>query len=192
MSTTRLVVSCLAMAAWVIAGCVGCSGVPVPRPFAIEELLIDQSLLPQGWEQQGPPSSRNAPVRLGVERSGVSFISYGGVANQHVYRCNSVRAAAREYPGEADSWFSPREGWGAWTVPAVLPYESAVADQFRFNCYTHQASGGQACQAVGRYDEYIVRFYTAMSDDYMTFTDLERILAAIDERMALYLEKDTP
>jgi hypothetical protein len=46
------------------------------------------------------------------------------------------------------------------------------------------------CQAVGQYGRYMTRFHTFMNPETMTPSDLEGILMAIDERMALYLEKD--
>ncbi len=171
--------------------CVGlrCWGSPAAPAFPIEQLLVDESLFAEGWYQQGEPISRDL-VSLGVDRIGVTFISHGGVALHDVYRCGSAARSVREYPGRIESWFSLREGWGPWSVPAELAYQSLVADQSRFACYTHQSSGVQTCQAVGQYEEYLVRFHTDMSPDYMTFAHLERILVAIDERMALYLAKD--
>jgi len=43
---------------------------------------------------------------------------------------------------------------------------------------------------IGQYDEYFVIFNTYMSPDFMTYEDLERVLRAIDERMAHYLAED--
>jgi len=41
---------------------------------------------------------------------------------------------------------------------------------------------------MARYDEYISVFDTIMSPEYMTLNDLEKVLRAIDERMARYLK----
>jgi hypothetical protein len=46
------------------------------------------------------------------------------------------------------------------------------------------------CQALGQYGEYLVRFHTSLDLSHvecMSFSDLERILAAIDDKMALCL-----
>ncbi len=171
---------------------VGLGVEPVPTPaFPIEKLLLDESAFPEGWGQQGTPSYKNA-YTLGVERTGVTFINRV-VAVHEVYRFSSAERAISKYPGSNDSWwFSPREGWGPWSVPAELPYQSPVADQFRFACYTEQQTGRQACQAVGQYEQYLVRFHTFMWPETMTFADLQRILVAIDERMAFYLGTDMP
>lgn len=93
----------------------------------------------------------------------------------------------------APVWFAPRQGWRPWSVPAELPYQSSVADRFRFACYGRDGSSVQICQAVGQYEEYIVAFDIHMDSEHpdcMSFKDLEGILIAIDERMALYLGKD--
>jgi hypothetical protein len=185
-----LMLSCLRVEGSTIV--VGLGVEPVPTPaFLIEELLLDESAFPEGWGQQGTPSYKQAPSVLGVERTGVTFINRV-IAVHQVYRFSTAERAGSKYASEADSWFSPREGWGPWSVPAELPYQSPVADQFRFACYTEQQTGRQACQAVGQYEQYLVRFHTFMWPETMTFADLERILVAIDERMAFYLGTDMP
>jgi hypothetical protein len=48
----------------------------------------------------------------------------------------------------------------------------------------------QVCQVVGQYEEYIVRFHTRIDPEHpecLSFADLERLLIAIDERMAEHL-----
>jgi len=47
------------------------------------------------------------------------------------------------------------------------------------------------CNMIGQYEEYFVRFNSHISPDFMTYADLERVLKAIDERMALYLAEDS-
>jgi hypothetical protein len=83
-----------------------------------------------------------------------------------------------------------REGWGAWSTPDQLRYQSPVAEQVRFACSTEADDGRQVCQAVGQYGRYMTRFHTFMTLNTMTLSDFERILVAIDERMAFYLQED--
>jgi len=47
------------------------------------------------------------------------------------------------------------------------------------------------CQAVAQHEEYLVRFHAYVSPQSLSVADLEAILVAIDERMALYLGKGT-
>jgi hypothetical protein len=65
-----------------------------------------------------------------------------------------------------------------------------VADQYRFGCYTDEDFHCRHCQAVGQYGQYIVVFDAKLDLDHpecLSFTDLERALVAIDERMAEHL-----
>lgn len=165
------------------------------RGFSIEDLLLGESVLPEGWEAGGKPF--DPQDGLPAEQIAVTFFrhrcpDYSLVASHDAYRfLSGTRCAEMAYRRKSRVWFALREGWGAWEVPAALPYQSPVADEFRFNCYNREDGGAQSCQALGRYDEYIVRFRATMSSQCMTFTDLERVLIAIDERMAGCLGKDT-
>ena len=79
-----------------------------------------------------------------------------------------------------------------WAEPEEWSYESPVADRFKFGCGEMDILGRfWRCKAVAQYDEYISVFGTDLSLDYMTLADLQRILVALDERMALYLGEDT-
>ncbi len=45
------------------------------------------------------------------------------------------------------------------------------------------------CEWAGRYEEYIVVFWCRMVPGEMSLADMERVVRAIDERMAQYLDK---
>ena len=175
-----------------------CLGGSYPPPaFPIEELLLDESVFPEGW--QAGERTFDPRQRLPAEQIALGFYIHwcpdaSLSAGHQVYRFfDGPRCAALGYQKEIPGWFAPWEETGPWIVPAELPYQSPLADQFRFNCSTHQR-GGQTCQAVGQYEEYVIRFQTSIDREHpecMSFTDLERILIAIDERMAFYLEADT-
>jgi len=164
------------------------------RSFAVADLLLDESALPDGWVTGGEPY--DPEDRMPAEQIVVGFFidecPFSLRAGHYVYRFyGGSRCAEMGYRVKTPVWFAPRDGWGPWAAPAELTYESGVADAYRLSCYTHQDSGTRTCQAVGRFEEYIVTFLTPMSPNCMTFADLEGILAAIDERMAFYLGKET-
>jgi hypothetical protein len=163
------------------------------RSFKVADLLLDESAFPDGWLAGGEPY--DPEDRIPAERIAVGFFihecPFSLNAGHDVYRFyGGSRCAEMGYRAKTPVWYAPRDGWGAWAVPAELTYESRVADEYRLSCHTHQESGTQTCQAAGRFEEYVVRFLTPMSPNCMTFADLESILVAIDERMALYLGKD--
>lgn len=166
-------------------------GGPVATPsFPIESLLLDESAFPEGWTAYEAFEPRDG---FGLAIS-ITFSpprgSAGGIALHAAYTARSSEEAAHGYQTWAEFWFWESEGWGPWSVPRELPYQSPVADQFRFACYAEREGAREVCQATGQYERYMIRFRTFMNPDTMTFDDLERILLAIDERMALYLAKD--
>lgn len=170
----------------------GCTGPPdPPRAPPIEGLLIDESLFPNGWHAYD--NTFNPRKRLPAEQVGLNLYCAGsGGAGQEVYRFSGgSRCAAMGYREETPVWFARSGASSPWSVPGELPYQSTVADQFRFSCQAQATSTLRQCQGVGQYQQYIVVFRTYMSPECMTFAQLERILLAIDQRMALYLEKET-
>jgi len=169
----------------VLLACSIWEGEPImPPPCPIEELMIDISLFPADWSQNSLPSERNAPVRWGVDKLGVSFSTqeYGGAIHD-VYRGRNLNDAKKGYLNLSESWFQLREDEGEWYIPSDFNYESTVADQYRFGCSIHKPSGFQTCQLSAQYNVYVTRFYTGMSP-MMTYKDLEHILRAIDSKMA--------
>lgn len=173
-----------------------CGGGAYASPaFPIEELLLDESVFPEGWHAEQPFD----PEQWLPAQQIALFYKDGCpgrivAALLEVYRfSDGPRCAAAGYQKEIPTWFAPREGRGPWRIPAELPYQSAVADQFRFGCSTYRGSSDQVCRAMGQYDEYVLRFQTHVDHEHpecMSFADLDRILGAIDERMAFYLGKE--
>ncbi len=166
---------------------------PVPTPtFPLEDLLLDTSAFPEGWylptgEPSDPPGGFGLRTALTFSPSGS-----GGIALHEASVARNAEEAAEGYQKWEGLWFSDREGYCTWAVPSEFTYQSPVADQYRLACCIRQQEGGdQTCQAVGQYGRYLIRFHTYMNPESMTYADLEHVLVAIDERMALYLEKDT-
>ncbi|HUW94652.1 MAG TPA: hypothetical protein VMW58_02605 [Anaerolineae bacterium] len=168
------------------------------RGFTMEDLLLDESVFLEGWTAEDP---HDPDCGVPAEQLALGFFidgcPYSLRARHDAYRFyGGARCAEMGYRLKTPIWFARRDGWDPWSVPPELPYESPVADEFRFNCYVHRESGAQTCQSVGRYEEYVVRFLVHMDSEpedpqCMSFTDLEQILIAIDQGMALYLGKAT-
>lgn len=164
---------------------------PPKRNFTIQELLISESAFPPGWSVStaGPRQPAKAPLGHyeSIERTELFFYVYGGGAFEEIHRFASVQGAAREFRRKRDLDFAQREIDTPWVIPPELPYQSPVADQFYLACATQ--GGMPMCRAIGQYEEYLVKFNTHMSPDFMTYADLERVLKAIDDRMASHLGK---
>jgi hypothetical protein len=156
----------------------------LPSPCPIESLLLNESFFHPDIHQTGPPSKDGAPKRFGVDKIGVGFTSMTqGGALQHVYQGKSAYETQKKFVDDVEGEFSSREGWTEWYQPDALNYQSSVADQFRFGCYRHKASGVETCKAFGQYDVYLLRFLADMSF-ILTYRDLYRMLEAIDTKMA--------
>jgi len=157
------------------------------RSFPVEVLLIDESVFPPG--ATAGPVMPNPDSHGAVEHAGRSIYVGTGGANYEAYRYESLRQAAREYRRQMRVWFSEGEGWTPWLVPSEVSYQSPIADQYYLACGSHYSVS--MCNMIGQYEEYFVRFNSHISPDFMTYADLERVLKAIDERMALYLAEDS-
>jgi len=177
-----------------------CCGRAPARDFATKDLLIDLSAFPPGWSVTIPQGT--ALEKYGqMEGVDIQFNAQATslvVAMHRVYRYQNVRDASTWYDRLLDIEFNDNSivSLTPWTIPGQLPYQSPLAKMSRFACHDSNV-GGQAtvCEFMGQYEEYIVIFHTVMTPDdmspqsYMTFADLEPILVAIDERMALHLER---
>ena len=165
------------------------------RDFAIEYLLLDLSVFPEGWyvnRSAGPTPSGDGAI-LAEDSIEISYKANGPVlftAMQEVYRFRSVEWAAQEYRDQLPILFNNNSAamLTTWELPNELPYQSLAAAQSHFACGQSEITNQWGCRFLGQYDEYLVIFSTFIGEE-MTYTDLDQILKAIDERMANYLAK---
>ena len=164
------------------------------QPVNMYDLMIDVSAFPQGWDVEFGPSHPPPGKHIRGESEGlyVQFDVRGFDAGAMHVVCrykNDLQATVSFY---VDNEFPKRESVVTpWAVPEEWSYESPVADRFKFACAELELlSRFRSCKAVAQYGEYISVFRTHVSPEYMTLEDLERVLKAIDERMALYLAED--
>lgn len=168
------------------------------RDFGLEESLIDESIPPSGWSVSRQPHP--IQVEWGQEDSrGIEFQLTSGYRMGHeVYQYRNEQAAAGRYQRYSPGVFGSAERLTPWEVPEGLTYRSKVADQFRFACADFRDYPDirfRHCAAMGQYEELVSVFYVSVlpdeMDDYMTLSDLERILKTVDERIAHYLKSET-
>jgi hypothetical protein len=165
-------------------------------PVDTLDLMLDLSVFPNEWDLCLGPAP--LPKREQGERESLhvgfcpeDFEGIGGSLHR-VYRYrNEVDAAILFHLEFSGGGFPKWHMTSPWIVPEELAYESSVADRFKFACGEVDALGRRGiCQAVAQYDEYISVFIVHLSPDNMTLQDVERILVAIDEQMALHLGKE--
>ena len=165
------------------------------------DLVVDASVFPEQWEVCIGPT--HPPERVGHEHGEIEFIFVGfcaegfdqgiGAAEHDVFKYGDELGAHIAFRWDfSRHQFSNRYTVSSWAEPQQWSYRSPVAHRFKFACAEVEPFGADravlSCRALAQYDEYISVFGGNMS--HMTLEDMERILVAIDERMAFYLEKD--
>ncbi len=178
---------------------------PTTRTPAVDmyELMIDLSAFPEGWRSWfGPVHTPERAHGEHGEREALYIVFYPQgldrelhFADHTVFRYRNELDAAIVYYGDfRGGQFRPWNMITPWAVPEKWSYESVVADRLKFACgeldMSPVAPPRWDCTAVAQYDEFISIFATELSPDYMTLEDVERILVAIDERMAFHLGKN--
>jgi hypothetical protein len=173
-------------------------------PVDMHDLMSDVSAFPQNWRLcLGPvhlPKRVHAEhgeremLMVDFDADGMGGRHYGAYHRVFRYR-NGLDATMVFYLDFYRGEFLPWHMVTGWAVPQEWSYESLVADRFRFACGEVEMSPlgppTWECTAVAQYDEYVSVFHTDLAAEYMTLEDIERILAAIDDRMALHLGKAT-
>jgi len=162
---------------------------PPERSFAIWELLVDVSSFPSDWVAgaEGPSTPPKPPWGgyESIERIELFFYTDYGGAFERIHRFRSEEEAIQEFNRRLELDFAQNEYYTPWIIPPELSYPRLVADCFHFAC--SQDTGVPVCQFLGQYEEYVVRFGIHKSPDLIPYADIEKILQAIDERMAHYL-----
>lgn len=169
---------------------------PVVEYPPIDQLLIDESPFPEGWEASDPDTDSPplAPWTSGrreieyVSRSFHDSSDPSGAAGMTIQRFKHTRDAANEYEHEKNVTFRVRdeEAQTPWETPAGISFESDEADQYLYGCT--EVFGQARCAYVAQYGVYVVSFDVSLYDtNVVTYTDLLPIFLAIDERMAQHL-----
>lgn len=149
----------------------------------IDRLMVNINDFPPGWKlwYSEPIQGRNDWGEDNLSKA-FSFESDKGYSQQYLYRFNNIFEAmyanfflSRELPIVRDN------------ITSYLMYKSHVADDWYFECGSTD-SGGIACDALGRYDDFISYFHIVVSRENFSPEQLEKILRAIDDRMADHLK----
>lgn len=183
----RLMSVVFAFAAMLLLSSCAPESPPPERHFTTRDLLIGLSEMPDGWtgclEQSADYLSTQDSATMAFE---ADTTMSPRVARHRVYRYRSAQAARGVYqdivtPGQVGK------------TPAEWTYRSSIADQSFFTCYDYEGRVPYpVCEWSARYEEYVVIFHSWLIPGYMSLEDMERVVRAIDARMAHYLGKPLP
>jgi hypothetical protein len=192
------VVVCLVCAWGPILAAVASVLPPSPaRSFHTLDLLTDVTDMPAGWHVLAGPSPVPRKLDFDAMESGqIQFQrgSYYPIATHEVFRYYNSLAARADLSSVQTVKFASPFFRVEWATPPGWSYKSPIAEDFRFACApTDEVMGDPDfagltdCSSVARYGEFISVFYAPVSKDMMSFGDIERVLRAIDSKMARYL-----
>jgi hypothetical protein len=160
----------------------------------IEDLLIDVAVFPSNWyeDPEGPKPDPSAPFGgiRSLERTTLNFESDMSGALEEIERFDGSDLASQEFSRQEVYLFQDDKGMGQYLVPKELSYQSKTANRFHFACvrpsyYPYPYLG---CLYLAQYGPYIVKFDIGWSLNDMSAKELEKVLRAIDEKMAAYTE----
>lgn len=170
-----------------------CSCRPIGYP-PIEGLLIDLSAFPEGWSvgADGPSPIAQAPLggTKSVESIELSFYAHGGGAFERIRRFEDEQGASNEFARQMRLVFSKTEFNTPWTVPEEIAFTSSSAEEFYYACSRFEGLPWPDCVYIARYGIYFAHFKTGMFTDYMSYSDFENVLKAIDDRMPPFGEDE--
>jgi hypothetical protein len=159
----------------------------------IEDLLVDATVFPPGWhaDPEGPEPDPSAPFGgiKSVERTTLYFHSNTAGAFETIERFKSSGGAWDEFNNQKDSLFRTSEFQGPYEIPEELPYESRLADRFYLACWRPEYTPMLGCDYLAQYGPYLVPLNLGWDPDTMTPSELEKILLAVDDKLANYADK---
>jgi len=152
------------------------------RDFNTLDLLIELSDMPVGWQVKDEPQFFR---EIGtVEAATVSFVSNANVTRNgsffSAFNYGSTQEASRVF----NKMFVPRV---LGTPPTEWISPVVSAQQAEMGCYDYEGREPFVCQWTAQYEEFVVSFHTWLIPDYMSLSDLEKIVIAIDNKMKSYL-----
>jgi hypothetical protein len=150
----------------------------------IETLLVGEKDFPPGWKMKYIMPI-TGPDDWGDDNRIITFTMEPkpGFAEQYVYRFKNIYLSK-----DALSFLKEELLLNKEHVNPYLTYQSPVANDWFFAC-DYNNFNGPMCDALGRYEDYIVFFSISADKETLSPEQLEKILETIDNRMRVLFGK---
>ncbi len=167
------------------------------KDFKLDNLLINTSIFPSNWNQDGSKMEANYEDKPSgvIDDLYVRFTGPNATATHGVYRFQDDKWAEKGY---SYSWFFNAGRVSPWVSPDWMTFQSSSLEKFRFACADfsggYPVTASKVCISIGQYKEYISFFLLGMSPPEnmeLNAQLVENILQEIDERMMTYLLGDS-
>lgn len=163
---------------WMVLGLILTSCAQTQPKCAIESLIIDEHLLPEGTYVERLIS----PISEKPDESAARSFYYAPYDIFHaVINWHSTRSAKREFNNYLETAFDTDKYMGPWETPSEM-YGSPIADNYHAACGTDH--GVYQCRLAATYGDYSVYLRAAVGEEGITLLKVDEILQAIDETMA--------
>jgi len=161
-----------------LSGCFWWECVP-ERDFHVLDWEVPTYLFPNdATSSQITPSSEGAGE---IERGSQSVFwsNDEGLARYEISRYATLRAAIRAYEFQVEQLVNDVTK-APWTQPNEIGPFNSLADEMLIGCGIWSV---QRCGMVARYQEYVI-FFSTVIDEKMTYTNIEKAMIYIDEKIS--------
>jgi hypothetical protein len=135
------------------------SAVHAPQRVSPDQLLLDLSMLPEGWRVRFAPHTTGEHIGQVADRRVVFRLEeplVGPLIVQTVYCFAQETGAAAAYRLEMAGQFGSALRLSPWDTPPGQSLQNSIADQYRLECATFSDPlwGGQTvrCKLMAQYD----------------------------------------
>ena len=173
-------------------GSVGALRPATPTPqVPLDELLIDNTAYPR-WNQPRPDERGGASDAILNDNNDLENIyrsfNYRGISSSYsIWRYRSEEDAEEQYRSLRNNYYGEEEH--DQFQPEEIIYTSTVTSNTITFCNEMWDTTAVFCYTIGQYGVYVSKFATDVDHEYMTYEDLERILAEIDHTISVVVEE---
>jgi hypothetical protein len=152
---------------------------PAASSCSLEDVLVDQKVLPGAWQSELGAVYLTAQDKLGARRAYHIFLERDDLtAQQTIYEYSSPLRARFHFWFDREIFFPSSWAWETLENPPAVD-----ADRYRILCGDSEDEYlEQRCGALMQYGPYLSDFSTSIDDETMQVEDFKQLVTTIDER----------